>query len=296
MSAQTQTLSTRPDAFRMNEAPMRIGRVRLKARDLESVSRFYRDVIGLTPLSENGAEVTLGVGETALLDIVGDRSLTLSDRREAGLFHTAFLLPSRADLGRWLAFASAAGVTLQGASDHAVSEAIYLADPEGNGVEIYADRPPSLWPTRDGEIRMVSERLDLDDLIAAGTGGQWRGTPEGGTIGHVHLQVGDTALAERFYGDVLGFGVTCRYPGASFFGAGGYHHQLAANVWNSRGAGPRSGGRTGLDAFEIVFNDPAIRAAIEARAVAAGAAVEARENGLSVLRDPWGTAAVLVDG
>ncbi|TVR10278.1 MAG: VOC family protein [Salinarimonadaceae bacterium] len=283
------------DAFSMNDAPMRIGRVTLKARDLAAVSRFYREVIGLAPISEAAGSVTLGAGGKPLLEILGDPSLTLADRREAGLFHTAFLLPNRADLGRWLSFAGASGLRLQGASDHAVSEAVYLADPEGNGIEIYADRPPSRWPMCDGHIEMVSERLDIDDLIAAGAGGIWSGMPDGGIVGHVHLQVGDTALAERHYGDLFGLDVTCRYPGASFFGSGGYHHQLAGNVWNSRGAGERPDGRTGLASFEIVFNEPIARAAVEARAAQAGLAVEEHADG-SGLRDPWGTLASLRDG
>lgn len=288
-------MSATNDAFSMNDAPMRIGRVTLRARDLEAVSRFYREVIGLAPISEAASSVTLGVGDKALLEIVGDASLALADRRDAGLFHTAFLLPSRADLGRWLSFAAASGLRLQGASDHAVSEAVYLADPEGNGIEIYADRPPSRWPVREGGVDMVSERLDVEGLIAAGSGRQWRGAPDGTIVGHLHLQVGDTALAERHYGEILGFEVTCRYPGASFFGAGGYHHQLAGNVWNSRGAGVRPNRRTGLAAFEIVFADAAARAAVEAKAAQAGLSFEDRAVG-SGLRDPWGTLAILRAG
>lgn len=288
-------MSATTDAFNMQDAPMRVGLVTLNARDLGAVSRFYRDVIGLAPIAKGASSVTLGVGGEALLEIVGDPSLALADRRDAGLFHTAFLLPSRADLGRWLSFAAASGVRLQGASDHAVSEAVYLADPEGNGIEIYADRAPSRWPVRDGAIEMVSERLDVESLIAAGSGREWRGAPDGTIVGHIHLQVGDTALAERHYGEILGFDVTCRYPGASFFGAGGYHHQLAGNVWNSQGAGLRLDGRTGLASFEIVFAEAAARAAVEARAAQAGLSVEDRAVG-SGLRDPWGALAILREG
>ena len=124
-------------------------------------------------------------------------------------------MPSRADLGRWLSFVTAAGVRIQGASDHIVSEALYLSDSEGNGIEVYADRPVSKWRDRHGNIQMTTERLDVEDLLKAAHGTDWAGFPEGGSIGHVHLQVGDTHVADRFYRDVLGFDVAVDYPGAT---------------------------------------------------------------------------------
>lgn len=276
------------DRFDLNEAPMKIGRVRLKVRDLEKVAAFYQALLGLERVAESAGETTLGVGATPLLELSGDASLAPRDPRMAGLFHTAFLLPSREDLGRWLAFAVENRIPLQGASDHIVSEAIYLADPEGNGIEIYADRGPSRWHNADGEIHMTTEALDAQDLLDSAAGTRWSGFPENGMIGHVHLQVGDTAEAERFYNGVLGFDLASRYPGASFFGSGGYHHQLAGNVWNSRRAGPRPEGMAGLDSVEVVSRDPAGRDAILARAAEAG--VEASSDGAAVtLRDPWGT-------
>ncbi len=140
---------------------------------------------------------------------------------------------------------------------------------------------------------MATEPLDAQGLLTEAGDNAWAGFPDGGTVGHVHLQVGDTAQAERFYGDVLGFDLASRYPGASFFGSGGYHHQLAGNVWNSRGAGPRPDGATGLDRIEIVVRGPAERDAILARAEKAGAAA-ATEGGVPTLRDPWGTRLALV--
>ncbi len=291
MSAATE----HPEAaFDLGAAPMRIGRVRLRVRDIAGVSGFYQDVLGLVPAAQSAGHVVLGAAGTSLLELVGDPGLAPRDRRHAGLFHTAFLMPDRASLARWLGFAAERRIRLHGASDHGVSEAIYLADPEGNGIEVYADRPVSAWRSAGGQIDMPSDPLDLEGLLAAADG-PWTGMPAGSVIGHVHLQVGDTAAAERFYRDLLGCDVTCRYPGASFFGAGGYHHQLAANTWNSRGAGPRPAGMAGLDRVELVVRDGSALSGIQQRAQAASLGIEADGDG-AVLRDPWGTAITLVSG
>jgi catechol 2,3-dioxygenase len=291
MSAATKPAEA---AFGLDAAPMRIGRVRLRVRDLPGVAGFYRDTLGLVPLEEAAGRIVLGTAATPLLELVGDPGLAPLDRRQAGLFHTAFLMPDRASLARWLRFVAERGIRLHGASDHGVSEAIYLADPEGNGIEVYADRPVSAWRSVGGQIDMPSDPLGLEGLLATADG-PWTGMPAGGVVGHVHLQVGDTATAERFYRDLLGFEVTCRYPGGSFFGAGGYHHQLAANSWNSRGAGQRPDRMAGLDRVELVVRDRAVRSAIEERARAAGLGTAAASDG-TVLRDPWGTAIALVSG
>lgn len=275
------------DFFDMSAAPMRIGRVRLKVRALDAVSSFYQSVLGLTEIARNDREATLGVGLTPLLVLEADPALAPGDRRQAGLFHTAFLMPTRADLARWLGHVAKAHVRLQGASDHIVSEAIYLSDPEGNGIEVYVDRPVSRWLDAGGRIQMTTEPLDVQNLLAAGEGTVWTGFPEKGCIGHVHLQVGDTAAADRFYRDVLGFDVTVDYPGASFYGSGGYHHQLAGNIWNSRGAARRPEGMAGLDDVEIILRDAAELADILARAESAGLQPTLHDDG-ATLRDPWG--------
>ena len=280
------------DRFDLGAAPLRIGRVRLRVRDLERMARFYEKVMGLDRLEAGGDVVSLGVGGEPLLELKGDPALAPLDRREAGLFHTAFLLPDRAALARWLAHARGAGIRLEGASDHRVSEALYLSDPEGNGIEVYADRPPAEWGRVDGRVEMPSDPLDLDALLAEAEGTRWTGMPADGTVGHVHLQVGDTDAAERFYRDLIGFDLTHRYRGGSFFGAGGYHHQLAANVWNSRGAGRRREDTAGLEEVELVVRDEGERQAILARARDAGVAVEA-EGSSARLHDPWGTAVML---
>jgi catechol 2,3-dioxygenase len=277
------------DFFDMNSAPMRIGTVTLKVRDLDAVSSFYQRVLGLTPAAESKGSVTLGANGTPMVTLHGDPALSPRDPRQAGLFHTAFLMPSRADLGRWLACATAAGIRIQGASDHIVSEALYLSDPEGNGIEVYADRPVSRWRDRDGNIQMTTERLDVEDLLKAAHGTDWAGFPEGGSIGHVHLQVGDTDVADRFYRDVLGFDLAVDYPGATFYGSGGYHHQLAANVWNSRGVEGRPSGTAGLEEVEIIARDADVLASLVARAEGMAIA-HTNESGAVRFSDPWGTA------
>ncbi len=256
-------------------APMEIGRVRLIVRDLTRVADFYATALGLEKLSADASQVTLGAGNRALVELSGDRSARVRSPREAGLFHTAFLLPKRSDLGAWVHHASESRLPVQGASDHKVSEAIYFADPEGNGIEIYTDRPRVAWTDASGAIAMTTDHLDVPDL-AASARGPWTGAPEGTVVGHVHLQVGNVPEAEAFYSGQLGFAITAHYPGAAFYGSGGYHHHFATNIWNSRGAGPRQPG-TGLAGVEVLADAAAL------------AAVTARTGGKTALSDPWGT-------
>lgn len=255
-------------------APVEIGRVALTVRDIDAVATFYETVIGLRTISSDGHIRRLGAGGRTLLELRADRAARAGDPREAGLFHTAFLLPSRADLGAWLRHRSEAGLRVQGASDHLVSEAVYLADPEGNGIEVYVDKPRAAWPRRDGSIRMATEPLDLSAVAGAATA-PWDGAPDGTVVGHVHLQVGDVDEAEAFYAGTLGFDIVTHYPGASFLSSGGYHHHLGANVWNSRGAGRRSADRTGLADLELLAAP-----AEHDRIVAAAGPTPS---------DPWGT-------
>lgn len=222
-----------------------IASVTLAIRDLDRVASFYRNAIGLTPISADATSVWLGVDGRKLLHLLHRQEFRPVDPAAAGLFHTAFLLPTRADLGRWLTHATTSGITLQGAADHLVSEAVYLADPEGNGIEIYADRPRTAWRWEGTQIAMVNARLDLPALMALDPT-PWTGAPSGTTIGHVHLQVGDIAAAEPFYVAGLGLDITRRMPQALFISADGYHHHLALNTWNSQGAGPRDPTRAGL--------------------------------------------------
>ena len=258
-----------------SDAPIEIGHVVLTVHDLDKLSDFYQRAVGLDLLSSDGATARLGAGGRTLLELRRDLGARFAGHREAGLFHTAFLLPSRADLGALLNAYAARDARLQGASDHAVSEAIYLGDPEGNGIEIYADRPREAWPRDAGGIAMTTEPLDIPSLRKAATAA-WTGAPEGTVVGHVHLRVGSIPEAEAFYAGPLGMALMARYPGGSFYGAGGYHHHLATNVWNSQGAGPRAYPATGL--AEVALRaDPGALADFEARV------------GGSAVRDPWNT-------
>lgn len=256
-------------------APIQISHVALTVHDLPGMADFYTRALGLSDLGRKGGTVRLGAGDTLLLELREDRAARKSSGREAGLFHTAFLMPDRAALARWLRHAADTGIRLQGASDHLVSEALYLSDLEGNGIEIYADRPRTAWYAQDGSIKMATEALDLNRLLEAADR-PWTGAPEGEVVGHVHLQVGAVPEAEAFYAGVIGMPVMAHYPGAAFYGSGGYHHHIATNVWNSRGAGSRSYPATGL-AELVLAADPADRQGIITR------------GGSERLADPWGT-------
>ncbi|MDP9836336.1 catechol 2,3-dioxygenase [Neorhizobium huautlense] len=268
--------------------PAHVNRTHLVVADLDTVSAFYRSIIGLRTLEKSASGEVLGVNGTPLLTLTTGGDVVRAPRTAAGLFHTAFLVPDRAALAAWLAHAAHAGVRLDGASDHLVSEAIYLSDPEGNGIEIYRDRQPDEWTMfPDGTVQMATEGLDLQALYDSADKGKWDGMQDGTAIGHIHLQVGNVPEAEAFYRDVLGLKVMARYPGASFFATGGYHHHIAANIWNSRGAGARADSMTGLSDYSLRFTD---KAALDE----AAAALDRQEIATSrtadgiVLKDPWG--------
>jgi catechol 2,3-dioxygenase len=271
-------------------APIHIGAVGLIARDLERLTAYYRDMLGLTVLDHSGERALLGVGDVTLLELTQRPSALLDDPREAGLYHTAFLMPTRADLARWILHASQTRVAITGASDHDVSEAIYLDDPEGNGVEVYSDRPSDQW-RRDGQtIFQKTEPLDIDAIIgevdpATAT---YASAPGGLRIGHIHLRVGDVAGAEDFYGGVLGLDVTRRRAGASFLSSGGYHHHVAVNTWHSEGARRRDSKRAGLAWFSIEVNGEPTLLGLRNRLGAANVAADLSPDGLAAT-DPWGT-------
>lgn len=260
--------------------PLRIETAELRVADLPRVRAFYLTVLGLEEIAGDAASAVLGVGDTELLRLVADPSAPPDDKREAGLFHIAYLLPSRADLGAWLRHAEAQNVRLTGVADHNVSQAVYLDDPEGNGVEIYVDRPDDAWRRRaDGRIDMVNDPLDLPAL-AARAESPWTRFPAAGRIGHIHLRVGDLNSARDFYEGALGMALMAETPGAAFFGAGGYHHHISANIWSSAGAGPRETPRTGL-ARVTLSADAAAFSALAARNGSRAAELS--------LKDPWNT-------
>ena len=232
-----------------SDAPISIGQVALTVRDLGKTAAFYEEIIGLHLLSRDGDSARLGTASRSLIELRQDRNARPFPR-EVGLFHTAFLLPSRQDLGAWLNHAAERGIRLDGASDHGVSEALYLSDPEGNGIEIYRDYPRDRW-VRDGdEVRMITRPLDLQQLVRSPH--KWSGVPEGTVVGHVHLRVGDVASAAEFITGGIGMTQTFQLPSARWFGSGGYHHHLAVKEWQSRGAGSRSSGSTGLAEIELL--------------------------------------------
>lgn len=253
-----------------------IGSVALTVSDLERSRAFYTGTLGLEELGEIDGSLLLGVNGNGLLSLRGDESAPRRDRRTTGLFHFAVLVPSRADLAGALKRLS--GVTLTGASDHLVSEALYLDDPDGNGIEIYRDRPRSEWPP---EGQMATLPLDLDSLRSD----RADPLPAGTRIGHVHLQVAELEASEHFYAEVLGFDVMLRAPGALFLSTGGYHHHIGLNTWNSRGADPPEPGSVGLRFFELHFG-PAV-AEVRRRVRSAGYAEVSAADGF-VTADPSG--------
>jgi catechol 2,3-dioxygenase len=252
----------------------------LRVSDLAHVQAFYEDVLGFDHVRRGPGTVALSPpgGLDSLLVLSAAPSAPPRPRGAAGLFHVALLYPDRAALGRALRRVLDLGIPI-GSADHGVSEAIYLSDPEGNGLELYADRPRDEWPASDdGQVAMFTEALDLSPLLAlARVPGPL--LPPETRIGHVHLSVADLSHAEQFYGDVLGFGVTQRsYPGALFLGRDGYHHHIGANVWRSRL--PATTGALGLAEFTIRLASPEIRAAAVAQLEARGRVVDRTASGL----------------
>lgn len=221
----------------------------LTVRDLGAAERFYAEVIGLHPSSRGPGHVAMGAGGVPFLHLRHDPAATPDDPAGTGLFHLAVLLPSRADLGGWLRHAGATGTALDGAADHGVSEAAYLHDPEGNGVEVYADRPRDAWTWDGPQLRLVNDRLDHAALRAGAA--PWHGAPPGTRLGHVHLRVGNVGAAVRFATGQLGLQVMRQGAEAAFLSWEGYHHHLAVNTWRSRGAGPRAPGMAGLDRVTV---------------------------------------------
>lgn len=280
-----------------SRTPVRIGAAALRVRDLERTSAYYRDVIGLSVLARDAASVTLGTGEGALLTLEAKPDAALEPPTAAGLFHIAFLMPTRRDLARWLVHVAHNQTPLTGFADHSVSEAVYLNDPEGNGIEVYVDRPAERWRWEDGRVVMGTHRLAVDDILSLTDTrtSDYARAPDGLRIGHIHLRVGDVGSGDRFYRDIIGLAATSRRDTASFLSSGGYHHHLAMNVWNSAGAGRREDGRTGLAWFSLMTERPELIAAQAERLASAGIGTAPLAGGFESL-DPWGTPVRLLQG
>jgi catechol 2,3-dioxygenase len=273
----------------------RVGAVRLTVADLDRARQFYEQVLGLRATERQDGLVSLHAGDDPLVELRGESSARPLDPGAPGLFHQAILVPDRRSLAIALARVADAGWRLSGASDHLVSEALYLSDPEGNGIEIYRDRPPEDWTYQDGQLAMSTLPLDLDSLLSelSGMSELPSRAPADTRMGHVHLQVSDLQAAEEFYSGLLGFEVTVRgYPGALFVSAGGYHHHLGLNTWNSRGASPRAPGSVGLERFEIVLPDRAELETLVEQARGRGAEIEPDPDGW-LTRDPSGNQVLL---
>ena len=271
-------------------AETRMGPVHLTVSDLARSLDYYRTVVRLDVLEQSDGSASLGADSMELLGLVEEAGAKPDDGH-TGLYHFALLVPTRADLARWLAHAARDRVQLTGLSDHYVSEAIYLRDPDRHGIEIYADRPRELWEGQVGR-RMTTEPLDVDDLLGEADG-DFDGLPAGTTMGHVHLKVASIPATVEFYRDLLGFDLVVeRVPQAAFLSAGGYHHHLGANTWESAGAPPPPAGSAALRHATIVLPSSEERDEVVRRVAEGGQETTDTSAGLLV-RDPSGNAVVL---
>ena len=266
-----------------------IGAVHLTISDVGRSVRFYQAHLGLTLHRRDQRTAWMGAGDRDLL-VLSQAERAPRVRGTTGLYHFAILVPTRADLARALRRLVETETVLQGAADHFVSEALYLADEDGNGIEIYRDRPRADWPFVDGQLQMGADPVDFDDLLAEASGDGRGALPGGTTIGHVHLHVSRLADAQRFYVDVLGFDLMQRYgPSALFVSAGGYHHHIGLNTWAGVGAPPPPPGAIGLRHFDVSLPTDAAVADVMLRVRAAEIPIESVDGGFLV-RDPSGNA------
>jgi catechol 2,3-dioxygenase len=264
-----------------------MGAVHLTVADLARSLAYYESAIGLRVHSRDDGRAALGAGGEDLLVLVEQPGARPADRF-CGLYHFALLLPDRGDLARWLGHAAAERVPLAGMADHFVSEALYLSDPDHHGIEIYADRPRPVWEGRVAET-MTTAPLDVHDLMRAAGDAGFDALPRGTTMGHVHLRVREVASTTAFYAGTLGFDVMAALgTQATFLSAGGYHHHLGANTWESRGAPPAPPDTARLLRATVLFPDAESRDR-------AGAAVDAEplDDGALGVHDPSGNLLVL---
>lgn len=267
---------------------LHIGAVHLAVSDLERSVDFYENMLGLPLVSRGDEEAILGTDpRRPLLQLTRLSDPTPVPTRASGLFHVALLHPSRRDLAQTVLRLAAARWPLTGASDHGVSEALYLDDPDGLGLEIYADRPRELWPAPDGAdpIRMFTEPLDLRSLLATAEEHLSDRIAGGTVVGHVHLKVGDVDRAVRFYRDALGFDLQAHLPSAAFVAAGGYHHHFGLNTWHSRGAAPAPPTAPGLRLVELHLSDADALDAVQRRLSDAGVQEVRRDGELLSVHD-----------
>lgn len=267
------------------------GEVHLNVLDLNRSVQFYKEVIGFSILEKALNKVVLTVdGQTPLLIIEQPENVTPKEAHKSGLYHFALLLPTRADLGAIIKHFIQHQVRL-GASDHLVSEALYLSDPDGNGIEIYADRDPSVWSWDDGSVAMSTDPLDAESVIAESGDLTWDGLPATTVMGHVHLHVADLLETEKFY-IALGFEVVTNYPQALFMSNGKYHHHLGLNTWNGVGAPAPKSGSVGLESYTLVYPNETVLNEALSNVEKLGVNVQSLEDRILV-EDPSGNRVVL---
>lgn len=287
-----QSYGVRPPAYRLPDAT-HLGAVHLQVSDLARSVAYYEQVLGLRVVDRTDVAATLGAADGHALVRLEARPgvRPAPPRATLGLYHFAILLPDRPSLGRFIRHLAGLGARA-GMADHLVSEAIYLTDPDGLGIEVYADRPRDSWRVNGQELAMTTDPLDAEAVVAAAGRDPWTGMPAGTVLGHVHLHVGDLDEGAAFYHGALGFDkIVWSYPGALFLSAGGYHHHLGTNTW-SRGPAPAAD-QARLLAWDIVVPTPADAKEAAASITAAGYGIQ-EEGGAFRAADPWGTTLRLV--
>lgn len=265
-----------------------VGQVNLKVQNLERSLAFYKEVIGFKVLEQTDRSANLTAdGKTVLLSIQQPNNIVPKQGRTTGLYHYALLMPKRSDLAKIVNHFVEIGLQF-GSSDHLVSEALYLSDPDGNGIEIYIDRDPSEWDWKNGEVAMTVDPLNFADLLAGGKQQSWKGLPAGTVMGHIHLHVSELKKTEEFYIMGLGFEVVNRYGAqALFISDGKYHHHIGLNTWNGVGAPTPSPNSVGLESYTLMLPNEEKRNEIIAQLKNIGAPVT-EENGSFVTSDPSG--------
>ena len=289
VTGNTERHGIQPRGYRLPEST-HLGRVRLQVADIERSHLFYSRVLGMCVIRGSADSVCLGAqgDKREIIHLQQLKSARPVPKRGLlGLYHFAILLPDRASLGRFVAHLAEIGERA-GMADHAVSEAVYLTDPDGLGIEVYADRPRDAWRYDEQQLYMTIDHLDVDDLVRSARGQRWTGMPAGTVLGHVHLYVDDIEKAEAFYHDALGFDkVVWSYPGALFLSAGGYHHHLGTNTW-AKGAPLATDADARLLEWEVVVPTPKDAEEAARHVKDAGFPVK-QDNGKWILTDPWGT-------
>ena len=271
---------------------LQLGPVHITVTDLDRSIGFYQDAVGLRVIEHGDTEASLGAGGAELLHLVEERDAAPAGRH-AGLYHFALLHPSREELARALQRIAVTRTPISGASDHGISEAIYLPDPDGNGIELAADRPRERWGDLSDPTTIGPAPLDLEALLEIVEGDEPRRHADPAlAVGHLHLHVGDVAAGLGFYRDVIGFEVKTQFPSAAFVSVGGYHHHLAFNTWRGEGVPPAPAGSVGLRRWTVLLDEPDLDA-VTRRLADAG--IDASEDGAGevLTRDPWNNALLL---